>query len=49
MKDVTDLLSTVAPVVLERVAYHNVETYWPAADTNPSNTKNETDFAHWID
>src|SRR5262245_3276395 len=46
---VNDLLSNVGTALFGRVAYQAFEKYWPAAAANPSSSKNEVQFAHWIE
>jgi dihydrofolate reductase len=44
-----DLPRTVDTALLGRVAYQDLANYWPSAATNPSSSKGEIAFAHWID
>jgi dihydrofolate reductase len=48
-KSYNDLLSTVDTVLLGRVNYQGFASYWPAMATNPSSTKYDIDFSHWLD
>jgi dihydrofolate reductase len=48
-KYVNDLLSTVDATLIGRVTYQGFGYYWPSVAANPSSTKNEIDFAHWIE
>jgi dihydrofolate reductase len=44
-----DLLSTVDTALIGRVLYQGFANYWPSAETkNPSLSKGEIEFAHWI-
>jgi hypothetical protein len=47
-KYVNDLLSTVNAALLSRVIYQGSKNYWPSAATNPSSSKYDKDFAHWL-
>jgi dihydrofolate reductase len=48
-KDVFDMLSTVDTVLMSRVIYQGFKEYWPGAATNPSSSKFEKEFSHWLD
>jgi dihydrofolate reductase len=48
-ENVHDLLSTVDTALFGRRSYQAFESYWPAAAKNPSSSKGEIDFAHWIE
>jgi dihydrofolate reductase len=44
-----DLIRTVDTTLLGRAAYQDLANYWPFAAVNPSSSKGEIEFAHWID
>lgn len=48
-KYVNDLLSAVDTALLSRVLYQGFKSYWPSAATNPSSSKYDRHFAHWIE
>jgi len=43
-----DLIRTADTVLLGRVAYQELATGWPSVASNPSSSKAEVAFAHWI-
>jgi dihydrofolate reductase len=45
----TPLLSTVDAAIFGRVTYGLFVSYWPTAATNPSSSRNDVAFAHWIE
>jgi dihydrofolate reductase len=45
----TPILSTVDSAIFGRVTYHLFVDYWPTAATNPSSSRNDVAFAHWIE
>ena len=47
--DVFDMLSTVDTVLMSRVIYQGFKEFWPAAATNPSSSKFEKQYSHWLD
>ena len=48
-EDLNDLLSQVDTVLLGRTTYQLFAEFWPTAATDPERSKNEVDFAHWIE
>ncbi len=48
-KDHNEVLNTVDTVFLGRRTYQIWRTFWPSMATNPSASKHESDFAHWIE
>jgi dihydrofolate reductase len=47
-QDELEVESTVDTVFLGRRTYQGWRTYWPSVATDPSASKNERQFAHWI-
>jgi dihydrofolate reductase len=47
--DVFDMLGTVDTVLMSRVIYQGFKEFWPAAATNPSSSKSDKQFSHWLD
>jgi dihydrofolate reductase len=45
----TPILSTVDAAIFGRVTYGLFVNYWPTAATNPSSSRNDVAFAHWIE
>jgi len=48
-KDHDEVLSTVDTVLLGRTTYELWRSFWPSMATNPSASRHERDFAHWIE
>lgn len=48
-EDGNALLSTTDTALFGRVTYEGFASYWPSIVADPSSTKYERDFAHWIE
>ena len=47
-KEVKQLMGAADATLFGRRTYHDFENYWPRAATNPASSKDDREFAHWI-